>query len=133
MGQTKHRILFLLLGVALALVVIFAVVFTPDGREFQLPEAVDSISPGHDATVQHQIDLIIDMAVGYEIELFVDGILIPRKEIVFSVSTGRHLWSPNSNSTFTEWTNGLHSVQVKYERMTGLADAGSFSWIFRVQ
>lgn len=133
MSPTRYRIAFLLLGIALALIVIFAVVFAPGGGEFELPAAVESISPGNDETVLRQIDLTIDMAVGYDIELFVDGVRIPESEIAFTEATGVHVWHPGPPSAPTEWSAGFHSVHINYERISGRVDVGSVSWVFRVQ
>lgn len=133
MQPTRYRVMFLGLGVALILVVVFAVVFAPGGGEFELPRAVESISPGNGATVQRQIGLTIDMEVGYEIELFVDGVAIPRAEIGYSVQTGRYTWSPGVDKTFPEWSPGTHSIGITYQRLSGEIDAGQLSWVFRVQ
>ena len=130
---TRYRMMFLLLGVALVLVVMFAVVFAPGGGEFTLPEAIDNIEPGNNETVQRQIDLVVDMAVGYRIELFIDGVRIPDDEIAVTPATGRHVWRPGVSSTFGEWTSGLHSVLVNYESISGTIDVGSVGWVFRVQ
>lgn len=132
-SPTRYRVLFLLLGIALALVVVFAVVWAPGGREFRLPDAVDSISPSQGVTVQRQIDLTIDMRVGYEIELFVDGVRIPDDEISFTAATGLYVWAPGSSSTFPEWSVGTHSIGITYERVSGRVDVGTLSWVFRVQ
>lgn len=132
MSPTRYRILFLALGIALVLVVLFAVVFAPGGGEFSLPDAVDSISPGNDATVQRQIDLTIDMAVGYRITLFVDGVRIPEDEITVTEATGRHSWAPGPSSVFSEWAPGLHSVYFEYESLGSRIDIGTVNWVFRV-
>ena len=133
MSQTRYRIIFMILGLALALVVMFAVVWAPGGREFQLPAAVESIAPGNGETVLRQIDLQIDMQVGYDIELFIDGRLIPPSEITFTEATGKYVWRPGPGRTFEEWTLGAHSIGITYERVSGRIDVGSLSWVFRVQ
>lgn len=125
--------MFLGLGVAFALVVVFAVVWAPEGREFRLPAAVESISPAEGAIVQRQIGLQIDMQVGYEIELFIDGFRIPEGEIGYTRATGRYVWEPGPNTTFSEWSAGAHSVRINYERTSGRVDVGAFGWVFRVQ
>ena len=132
-SATRYRVLFLLLGMALALVVVFAVVLAPGGNGFELPPAIESVSPGNGETVLRQIDLTIDMQVGYTIDVFVDGVHIPSDEIRFSEATGRHTWVPGPTKTFPEWASGLHSVQVSYIRLGGRADAGDVRWTFRVQ
>jgi hypothetical protein len=133
MTATGYRVLFLLLGIALALVVVFAVVLAPGGRGFVLPPAVERISPGNDETVLRQIDLTIDMQVAYDIDLHIDGVKIPADEIVRTEATGRYIWAPGPSRTFTEWSSGLHSVLITYTRESGRADAGELRWTFRVQ
>lgn len=132
-SPTRYRILFLLLGLALALVVVFAVVWAPGGRGFELPDAVESVSPSNGDTVLRQIDLEIDMRIGYDIELFVDGLRIPDDEIGFTTATGRYVWAPGPGKTFEEWTQGTHSVGITYESVSGGIDIGQLSWVFRVQ
>ena len=133
MSATRYRVIFLALGIALALVVVFAVVWAPGGQGFELPDAVESITPFDGETVLRQIDLRIDMAVGYDIELFVDGVKIPDGEITVTEATGRRVWAPGPSKTFTEWTLGTHSVGITYERISGRVDVGTLSWVFRVQ
>lgn len=133
MSATRYRLIFLLLGVALALVVIFAVIWAPGGREFRLPAAVESITPGNGETVLRQIDLRIDMQVGYTIELFIDGVRIPADEISATEATGRFTWVPGPSKTFEEWSVGPHSIGITYERLGDRIDVGQLSWVFRVQ
>lgn len=133
MNENKYRITFLLLGLALAAVVVFAVLWSPSGREIQLPAAVESIEPVDDAIVQRQTDLVVNMAVGYEIDLVVDGELIPRDEMMITEATGVHVWRPGPGRTLEEWSPGVHTVQVDYVRLTGTADVGTVRWVFRAQ
>lgn len=133
MSSTRYRLIFLLLGVSLALVAVFAVIWAPGGREFQLPPAVESISPGNGETVLRQIALRVDMQVGYSIMLFIDGVEIPVDQLEFTEATGRYSWAPGQSMTFDEWTLGTHSVGIKYERVAGRVDVGQLSWVFRVQ
>ncbi len=133
MSSTRYRVMFLGLGIAFALVIVFAVVWAPAGREIRLPMAVESISPADGATVQRQIGLQIDMQVGYEIELFIDSVRIPDDEIGFTAATGRYVWEPGPASTFSEWSPGTHSVSINYERTSGRVDVGALRWVFRVQ
>lgn len=132
-SPTRYRIMFLLLGIAFALVIMFAVVWAPGGREFRLPAAVESISPGNGETVLRRIDLRIDMQVGYTIELFIDRVLVPADEISFTEATGLYVWVPGPGRTFDEWTLGTHTVGITYERVSGRVDAGQVSWAFRAQ
>lgn len=133
MTSTRYRVILLLLGVALAAVVMFAVVLAPGGTATRLPEAIDRISPVDGAIVLRQIALDIDMAVGYEFELAVDGLVIPQEEIDFEPSTGVATWRPGSSSVVTEWTPGIHTVRITWDTVSGLPDPGTWSWSFRVQ
>ncbi len=124
---------FALLGVGLAAVVVGAVVLAPSGRLTDLPNAVDRISPVDGATVLRQTQLEIDMAVGYGIELFVDGARIPLAEVRFTESTGIYVWRPGPGLTFETWRPGIHSVFITWDRTVGLPDPGELRWSFRVQ
>lgn len=133
MNENKYRITFAILGLLLGAVVVFAVLGSPSGREIELPTAVESIEPANDATVLRQTDLVVNMAVGYEIDLVVDGELIPRDEMTITEATGVHVWRPGPGRTFEEWSPGIHTIQVDYTRLTGTADVGTVRWVFRAQ
>ena len=133
MTATRYRVLFLSLGVAFALVVVFAVVLAPGGTETAIPPAVESIAPANNETVQRQTALTVDMQVGYDIDLYIDGVKIPADEVAHTQATGKFVWTPGPATTFSEWSPGLHSVQVSYVRVSGRADAGEVRWTFRVQ
>lgn len=133
MNPTRYRVLLTLLGVALALVVVIAVVITPGGEPTPLPEAIESISPTDGATVLRPTQLVIDMQVDYTIELFVDGTPIPPDEIDFMEATGRHVWTPGDGKVFTDWPVGATSVFISWDRVQGLPDPGEYRWTFRVQ
>jgi hypothetical protein len=133
-SPTRYRVLFLVLGLALALVVVFAVVWAPGGREFRLPAAVERISPYNGDAVLRQIELRVDMQAGYTIELFVDGVRIPDDEIAATEATAQYVWAPGPDKTFAEWSRGTHSVGIRYERIAADGiDVGQLSWVFRVQ
>jgi hypothetical protein len=131
-SSNGYRLVFALLGLALAAVVIWVVAVAPKGRDVALPAAVERVSPADGDTVLRQIGLVIDMQPGYAIELYVDGTLIPSGEIR-STATGRFEWSPGPDATFPEWTPGVHAVHLTWDRATDLPDPGELSWTFRVQ
>jgi len=128
-----YRLVFALLGLALATVVVLVVAVAPAGRNVPLPAAVERISPEDGATVLRQIGLVVDMEPGYAIDLFVDGIPIPSGEIRASAPTGRFEWAPGPTATFPEWTPGTHTVHITWDRANGRPDPGELSWTFRVQ
>ena len=131
--MNRYRITFTLLGLALAAVAIGAVVFAPSGTESTPPELLESYSPLDDATVLRQIDIEIDLPVNYQIDLVVDGVPIPNEEIDVVEETGKFTWRPGPTTIIPEWTAGLHTIWVRWDRVSGLPDPGEWIWTFRVQ
>ncbi len=132
-SQTRYRIVLALLGVALAAVVVFAVILTPSGDAPRLPAAVDAYSPTDGAIVLRQTQLVIDLAAGYDIDLTVDGVAIPDSELDVVAETGRFEWVPGPGKSFEEWAPGFHTIEVTWDRTSGLPDPGSLRWSFRAQ
>ena len=131
--MNRYRLTFTLLGLALAAVAIGAVVFAPSGSESIPPDVVESYSPEDNSTVLRQIDIEIDLPVNYHIDLVVDGVAIPDEEISVTEETGKFRWAPGPTTIIPEWTTGLHTVWVRWDRTTGLPDPGEWIWTFRVQ
>ena len=132
-SDLRYRLIYLGLGVALIAVVVFAVVLSPDAPLPELPEAVEAITPADGDTVLRQTDLTIDMAIGYEIEVFIDSVLVPASEFSYVEPTAVWTWVPGPGKRFEAWEPGLHSVLVRYERVVGGVDIGEHRWVFRVQ
>jgi hypothetical protein len=133
MTVTKYRLVLLLLGAALFLVVIGAVLLAPGGTSVPLPEQIESVNPPDGAIVLRQIGLEIDMKPGYSIQLTVDGAHIPSVEVDFTDSTGIARWRPGPGKTFEDWAPGTHTIAIDWERVSGLPDPGRYVWTFRVQ
>ncbi|MDJ0923064.1 MAG: hypothetical protein QNJ77_00770 [Acidimicrobiia bacterium] len=131
--MNRYRLTFTLLGLALAAVVIGAVVFAPSGRPDQVPEVVESYSPSNESTVLRQTEVQIDLPVDYGITLVIDGVAIPENEIIATPETGRFVWRPSDTTIIPEWSPGIHTVWVRWDRIAGLPDPGEWSWVFRVQ
>ncbi len=133
MSDLRYRLIYLGLGMALIAVVVFAVVLSPDAPLPELPEAIEEIAPGDGDTVLRQTDLTIDMAIGYEIEVFIDSVFIPPSEFTYVEPTATWTWVPGPGKSFAAWDPGLHSVLIRYERVVGGVDFGEYRWVFRVQ
>ena len=132
-NRTRYRVILTLLGSALALVVVLAVVLSPSGREARLPGAVDSYAPADGATVLRQTQVVIDLEPGYDLDLVVDGVEIPDAELDVIAETGRFTYSPGPDKAIAEWLPGLHAIAASWDRIAGLPDPGSLRWSFRVQ
>jgi hypothetical protein len=132
-SDTGYRIIFLMLGLALIAVVAFFLLLSPQPDEAELPAAIEMVAPADGDTVLRQTDLVVNMAVGYEIEVFIDGVPVPPSEIETVEATGRRTWAPGPGKVFAEWSPGTHTVVVVYERVAQGVDFGEYRWTFRVQ
>jgi hypothetical protein len=124
-----------LIYVGLALVAVAAIAFgialSPEGEGIELPGPVESVSPLAGSQVPSQTAIEIDLEVGYEADIVVDG--WPITDATFVEATGVYRWSPHPNHpTITEWAPGEHTVRITWNTYTGLPDTGSFEWTFRV-
>lgn len=133
MSTTRYRLIYLTLGLALAAVVVFAVLLTPDSPSPPVPEPVERVAPEGGSIVQRQTSLLVDMQAGYAIVLTVDGVVIPEGELGFTAATGIYRWAPGPGSVVTAWTPGFHAIEIDWRRISGFADPGSYRWSFRVQ
>ncbi len=116
---------------ALAVVAIGSIVLAPSGEPEDVPAVVESYSPT--GTVLRQIAVEIDLPIDYQIVLVIDGVTIPSSEIDVTEETGRFSWRPGDDTIIPEWTEGIHTVWVRWDRVTGLPDPGEWRWSFRVQ
>ncbi|MBT8165951.1 MAG: hypothetical protein HKO63_10965 [Acidimicrobiia bacterium] len=133
MKDTTYRFIYAGLGIALVAVVGLAVAFSPSGTETPLPEPVERIFPLPNDSVIRQTALEIDMQVGYEIVLFVDGFRISPVEIGVQTGTNRYVWEPAPGRFLETWEPGTHEITIEWDRISGIPDPGSYSWSFRVQ
>ena len=122
-----------MLGLALAAVAIGAVVFAPSGKQSTPPDVLESYAPADRSTVLRQIGVEIDLPINYAIDLVIDGVPIPDAEIMVTDETGRFTWRPGPTTIIPEWTPGIHTVWVRWDRISGLPDPGEWIWSFRVQ
>jgi hypothetical protein len=129
----RYRIIFSLLGLALAAVAFGAILLAPSGTPATLPDVLEGYSPTDGSTVLRQIEIAIDLPVNYEIVLVVDGTTIPNDEINTIPQTGIFTWRPDETTMIPEWTPGIHTVWVRWDRVNGLPDPGEWTWRFRAQ
>jgi hypothetical protein len=122
-----------------------------------LPDEIEAISPVPDAVqVLSQTNVVVDLASGYTGVLVIDDVEIETVDLgeidqvgAIEVDPGRQVEIPpvtvfepgNSTLTFTpseaaaisEFSTGLHRVQVIYWRIDeGRSSASSYTWVFNV-
>ncbi len=129
-----YRLVYIGLGSLAIAVIALGVVFGRGGEPIELPDPVQSVFPlPNDATLRQAV-IEVDMEIGYELTIFVDGFRVPDTEVVFIEGTGVSRWAPSPNGLYlTEWSPGAHTVRIEWSSISGLPDIGSFEWEFRVQ
>jgi hypothetical protein len=118
----------ILIGLA---AIAIGVLLNPEGDQVDIPGPIESVSPAPGSQVPPQASVVIDLQVGYEAEIVIDG--WPITDSDFVQATGVYRWSPNpGHPTISEWAPGEHTVRITWNTFTGLPDTGSFEWSFRV-
>ncbi|HJS71433.1 MAG TPA: hypothetical protein VJ858_01785 [Acidimicrobiia bacterium] len=126
-----YRLIYIGLALVGIAAVILGIVLSPEGESAEIPPPIESLSPAPGSQVPPQATLIIDLEVGYDAEIVVDG--WPIADAEFEPATGVYRWAPSPNSpTIQEWTPGTHTVQIIWNTYTGLPDTGRYQWTFRV-
>lgn len=134
LASVSYRLVYGGLAALAVAVVALGIALAPAGDPMELPAPIEAVFPLPGDSVIRQTVIEVDMAVGYEAQLTVDGFPVPPSEMGVVEATGVHRWSPSPASLFlAEWRPGLHTVEVQWRSVTGLPEVGSFSWSFRVQ
>lgn len=130
--RVPYRLIYAALGLLAVAAVALGAVFATEGDPVELTGPIEAIAPNPGSTIIRQGAIEVDLEIGYEATIFIDGMPIP--DPVFVEATGVYRWSPNPTSAvMQEWTPGEHTVRVEWRRITGSADVGEFEWSFRVQ
>ncbi|MEX2322525.1 MAG: hypothetical protein WEA29_01985 [Acidimicrobiia bacterium] len=133
MSPAAFRRLMIGLGLALAALVVTLAVLDTDGDPLELPGALRSVYPHPNDMVLSQVGLEINLPVGYEITLTVDGVGIPESEISVTPEIGQFRWRPAPGRVIEGWEPGEHTIEITWDRVAGgPPDPGGFSWEFRV-
>lgn len=127
----SYRLIYIGLGLIGVAAVALGVVLSTEGDEVIFPEALEDVSPPPGSLVPPQAFIEVDLQVGYEATIFVDG--FPVNNATFVDATGVYRWAPSpTDPVLSEWSPGDHTVRVVWDTYTGLPDPGSFEWSFRV-
>jgi hypothetical protein len=129
-----YRLIYVGLGALAVAVVALGLAFGGGGEPIPLPEPVEAVFPLPGDAVLMQAFVEVDMDVGYTLDIYVDGFLVPANEVSFVEGTGVHRWAPSPASLYLDqWTPGEHTVRIVWTTVAGLPDVGEFTWTFRVQ
>lgn len=126
-----YRLLYVGLGLLAVAAIAVGVVLNQEGEPVELPGPLESVSPAPGDSVIRQTAVEVDLEVGYQATLYVDGMPIPGA--TYESATAVYRWAPSADSAvMNQWTPGDHTVRVEWFRVTGTPDVGSFEWSFRV-
>ena len=118
---------------ALIAVVGAVIVLLPEPDSSGLPDPLEDVFPLPEDAVVRQTVVQVDLPIGYEARLTVDGVLIPAFEVGWVEETGVFTWQPTPGGVIDMWVPGEHTVEVSWDTVEGnRPDPGSFSWSFRV-
>jgi hypothetical protein len=133
MDPRKHRTFLFVLSAALLGMLVIAVFAYPQGGPDSLPAPLEEVTPGPGAIVISQTGIQVDIAVGYDVSLVIDGVPIPPDEMYAVAATGTFTWRPTPESVIPVLAPGDHTVEVSWDRTApARPDPGAFSWTFRV-
>jgi hypothetical protein len=132
MTTTGYRIVYAMLGVALAVVIGGAILLVPGGEPQELPQAVEKYAPQDGDLVTQPIKVVLDLTANYAASFVIDGILIPEEDVDSIVATGRHQFEPAPGKAIERWTPGEHTVVATWMGGPGSLDSGTVVWTFRV-
>lgn len=127
----RYRLIYIGLGLVGIAAIALGIAFATEGETVDLPGPVESVTPSPGDLVPPQAILEIDLAVGYQAQIFVDE--WPIADAQFVEATGVYRWAPGPASPVIQsWEPGEHTVRIIYDTYSGLPDTGSFEWTFRV-
>ena len=130
----QYRLVYVGLGALLVAVVALGIAFAPEGEVAEIPAPIESVFPAPNSSVIRQATIEVDLEVGYEATIVVDGFPIPPNELTLVDATGVYRWAPGPLSTIMpDWQPGEHTVEVRWTRVVDAPLTGEFSWTFRVQ
>lgn len=130
--RVSYRLIYFGLGLLAVGAIALGVVFVQEGDSVDLPGPIESVTPSPGDIAIRQAVLEVDLEVGYQAVIFIDGFPIDGDN--FEPATGVYRWAPNpASAVMTEWTPGDHTVRVEWRTVSGSPDFGSFEWTFRIQ
>lgn len=133
MDRNTYRRLLIGLAVAFAALITTVVLIDTDGDPAALPEPLQSVFPLPNDVVARQTGIEVDLPIGYELTITIDGIHIPPDEITVLEGVGRHRWRPAPGRIIEQWEPGDHLIEITWDRVAGgRPDPGGFGWSFRV-
>lgn len=104
----------------------------PDGSPPPRPRAVESVFPEGGALNLRQVQVVADLAPGYEGTLRIDGKEVPPDDIQFEPALYQVRLTPQPDSDFRTFEPGRHCAMVVYWPIGRPQEVGSYRWCFEL-
>lgn len=133
MDARTNRLVQLGLGLALLVVVIASWALIDGGEPNDPPEVIERLSPVDGSQVPRQQPVVIDLAAGFEADLFVqdratgEWVRVDPEREEWEPATGVLTWSPPEDSK----PSGDFRLRVEYRAVSGLPEQGAYEWTIR--
>lgn len=111
----------------------FVFVFTSPKQDDlgKLPEVIESVSPPGGNLDLRQVTISADLKPGYTGFLLLDGVEVPRDELVVVDALNSVTFRPPPESDYYQLEPGPHCATVVYRRFGEVEDASSrYRWCF---
>jgi hypothetical protein len=108
---------------------------TKNQTEGQLPSAIESVNPVNNAlTVPSQSTISVNLKFGYDADLIIDGVEIPRDQTKYDKATAELRFTPGPDKDLKILPGGIRRVMVVYWPLSGTreANAQTYQWTFSV-
>lgn len=100
-----------------------------------LPSGIESVSPVNNAlTVPGQSTITVDLKFGYDADLIIDGVEIPRDQTKYDKATAVLRFTPGPDTDLRELPGGVRRVMVVFWPLDGTREANgeTYNWTFTV-
>lgn len=128
--RAQRITLGVLAGLFAAAVLLLVAALSTQGDGPELPDDVISVYPAPGDLTLAQDEIRVRMQFGFEIDLLVDGIRIPEEAMQAQPEAGIYAFRPSDAAPITEWTQGTHTVELRWRPATGAGLEQSYSWFF---
>jgi len=120
-----------MLALAAALSAVAVIVYQSNPRSTDLPVAIQSVAPEPGSNVLSQTDVSVDLAVGYDAELEINGIVIPEDELFRAEALNLLSFEPRDGKIIDDLQADRNCVRVFYWLIAqGRDNSTTFTWCF---
>jgi hypothetical protein len=108
---------------------------TKNQTEGQLPSSIESVSPVNNAlTVPAQSTITVNLKFGYDADLIIDGVEIPRDQTKYDKATAELRFTPGPDKDLKVLPGGTRRAMIVYWPLTGTREANGeiYQWTFSV-